>query len=111
MLSLLYEAQMCTSMHTGGIIVSTLKCVLLHKCIALNACTLILSIYYVLRMSIYCIIMHNTCTYTVNVSVAESVVCASEVDEFATSAILFCSDPPFDVDDIICILPTQEVNC
>ena len=57
--------------------------------------------------------MHDTCTHTSTVYIfaAESVVCASEVDEFATSAILLCSDPPFDVDDIICILPTQEVNC
>ena len=55
--------------------------------------------------------MHNTCTYTVNVSVAESVECYGGVDEFGTSAILFCSDPPFLFEDIICILPTQEVNC
>ena len=62
------------------------------------------------------IIMDDTCTHTSTVYIyiyifyAESVKCSVEVDEFATNAILRCSDPPFDV-DIMCILPTQEINC
>ena len=37
--------------------------------------------------------------------------CVSKVDESRKTALLDCSEPDYDVEDVVCVLPSETVDC